>query len=57
MTSPMPKNTPEQLNTETTTANRISAANRNSGKIQNLPAFDIEKKTDYQELFHYTARV
>jgi transcriptional regulator with XRE-family HTH domain len=39
----MHKNTPEQLNSETT-ADRTSAVNRGSGNIQNLPILDIEKE-------------
>jgi hypothetical protein len=43
MTSPMHKNTSEQLNSETIITNRTSDANRNSN-IQNLPVVDIERE-------------
>src|SRR5918994_5072999 len=44
MTSIMHKNTQEQLNSETTATDRISAVNRSSSNIQNLPVLDIEKE-------------
>jgi transcriptional regulator with XRE-family HTH domain len=40
----MHKNTQEQLNSETTATDRISAVNRSSSNIQNLPVLDIEKE-------------
>jgi transcriptional regulator with XRE-family HTH domain len=44
MTSPMHKNTPEQLDSEMTATDRTSAVNRGSSNIQNLPVLDIEKE-------------
>ena len=40
----MHKNTPEHLNSKTTTTDRTGAVNRGSSKIQSLPVLDIEKE-------------
>lgn len=49
MTSPMHKNTSEQLNSQTTTTDRTYDSNRNNS-IQNVPVLDIEKENRLSKL-------
>lgn len=49
MTSPMHKNTSEQLNSQSTTTDRTYDSNRNNS-IQNVPVLDIEKENRLSKL-------